>query len=45
MIGSTKQSVRRLRKGQSWKDNGFALSLVGVGSAAGLGFLVISAIV
>mgnify|MGYP003111146707 FL=1 len=45
MIDTTKQSVRRLRKGQSWKNNGLALSLVGAGSAAGLGFLVISAMI
>lgn len=45
MIDRTKQSYRRLRKGESWKKNGFALSLVGAGSTAGLGFLVISAMI
>lgn len=40
MIRKTKDSVRRLRKGQSWKDNGLALTLVGAGSSISLGLLI-----
>ncbi|MEE2525109.1 hypothetical protein V0U79_01940 [Hyphobacterium sp. HN65] len=45
MINRTKESVRRLRDGQSWKENGFALTLVGAMSSAGLGALVISTMI
>lgn len=40
MIGKARGSARRLRKGQSWNDNGLALTLVTVGSSISLGLLI-----
>lgn len=43
MIKKTKNSARRLKNGQSWKDNGLALTLVGASSSISLGLLIWSA--
>jgi len=40
MIKSARNSARRLRKGQSWQNNGLALTLVGAGSSLSLGLLM-----
>lgn len=45
MFKSVRNSADRLRKGQSWKENGFALTFVGVMSSAGLGALVASTMI
>jgi len=45
MFKKTRNSVKRLRDGQSWKENGFALTIVGAMSSAGLGALVVSTMI
>ncbi|WP_421791892.1 hypothetical protein [Hyphobacterium sp.] len=45
LFNNARKSARRLRKGQSWTDNGFALTVVGAMSTAGLGALVASTMI
>ncbi|WP_161539430.1 hypothetical protein [Hyphobacterium indicum] len=40
MFNKVRNSARRLKNGQDWKENGVALTLVGAGSSIGLGLLM-----
>lgn len=45
LFNNSYRSVRRLSKGDKWTENGFALTVVGALSVAGLGALVASTII